>query len=163
MDIDMVNEIVTNEKLDMLCMLLYFTHKTKWDKLIEYSTKDYDPLHTSVSKSTREYGHVIDNTDGGSDETNSSVGLYGFDSTDPVPSDENTIKNSYGKTVKVTNSGNDVTTVERQSGLTSALWDNDLRFWEHNNVPITMVDDVFKSICDNLYLDRESLEDRLVN
>lgn len=156
-------EIISDTSLTMLAALEYMVHKTTWDKLIDYSTRDYNPLNTRVTKNTKEYGHTVNSRDGGSDVTLTNNDVYGFDSTSAVPSDENKITNNYGRTNNVVNGGVDVSTTESQSGLTTGLWNNDLLFWENHNVPIIMVDDVFNDICDNLYMEREALEDRLVN
>lgn len=156
-------EIISSTNLTVLTSLLYMMHKTSWDKLLDFSTKEYNPLTTRTTKNIKEYGHTIDTTDGGSDETSSNNDVYGFDSTSPVPSDDNKVINNYGKTSKIVNGGTDVSTTDSQTDLTTSLWNTDLVFWDKHNVPIIMVDDVFNDICDSYYMDRDALEDRLVN
>ena len=156
-------EIISSTNLTVLTSLLYMMHKTSWDKLLDFSTKEYNPLNTRTTKNTKEYGHTIDTIDGGSDETFSNNDVYGFDSTSPVPSDENKVTNNYGKTSKIINGGADISTTDSQTGLTTSLWNTDLAFWDKHNVPIIMVTDVFNDICDSYYMDRDALEDRLVN
>ena len=156
-------EIISSTNLTVLTSLLYMMHKTSWDKLLDFSTKEYNPLYTRTTKNTKEYGHTIDTTDGGSDETSSNNDVYGFDSTSPVPSDENKVINNYGRTSKIVNGGTDISTTDSQTGLTTSLWNTDLAFWDKHNVPIIMVTDIFNDICDRYYMDRDALEDRLVN
>ena len=146
---------ISDEDATQIAIGVYQLNKRKWDSLITFNKEEYDPLIGRKITSTKKYGHTQDSKAGGKDSNKGSTGIYGFDSSDAVPSNTNNVDMLYGRTDNITEGGTDstVTTVQNQSASQLAI--EDIEFWQAFGLLRTMLGDAARYTTLSIY----SLED----
>lgn len=146
-----VDGVVSESDREQLANRIYLLNKNEWDKLFAFVEANLDPWVDSNETTTVKYGKVVDDENGGKDEYGQTDKIAGFDSSDFVNKDSVEHNTTYGKTVKSTNSGEDVTVKEGRSSQAERLVNYTLSFWDKYGITKKVIQDTIKYIALAIY------------
>lgn len=145
----------SEETQTTIAKAVYMLNKHKWDSLIAFAAENIKPWIESQTKTTTEYGQVIDTANSGEDSYNQKQTIAGFDSTDLVDDNGESRKTTYGHGVKDTHSGTDTETTESRSKQAERLVDYTMQFWDKYGITKTIITDTVRTIALPLYESEE--------
>lgn len=142
---------VSETDQELIAKSVYLLNKHKWDSLIQFAEAELEPFTEGYSKTVTEYGHIIDEANGGKNVLSQTDKIAGFDSTEFVNDKSNQHETQYGKTNKTTNSGQNTITSNRRDTQVERLVDYTLDFWNRYGLTRTFIADALREISLPLY------------
>ena len=147
----LVDGQVPEDKQRQIAEYIYECNKQRWDGIFSFIDGQVNPLMDYSETKTVKYGKVVDDASSGKDTFGQTDKIAGFDSTDFVDSNNSQHDTTYGKTVKSTNSGEDVETIEKRNKQAERLVDYTMKFWDAYGVVKMLISDCVKCITLPIY------------
>lgn len=146
---------ITELQQTEIARMVYLLNQHKWNTLLDFVDANLKPWIESQTTKKTEYGKVVENGQSGKDSYAKTDKIAGFDSEDFVNDNSEEHATTYGKTLKDTNSGEDVETTESRAAQAESLVDYALKFWSKNGLIKTILQDTVRTISLPLYESEE--------